>query len=359
MSTASLPRPAPLGLFPDRPTPRLYDRIVEVLRVRHYSRRTEEAYIHWIRRFILFHQHRHPRQLAELDLNRFLTHLAVSEHVSASTQNQALAAILFLYQQVLEQPLDRIDGVVRANRPKRLPVVLTQDEVARVLTAMKGTPRLVVSLQYAAGLRVLEALQLRIKDLDFSAGEVIVRQGKGNKDRRSMLPVSLHEPLRQHLRHVREQHERDLRRGDGRVPLPDALVRKFPHADRDLVWQWVFPATSHDVDRETGVRHRHHLHESVIQRAVRQATRDAGLTKRVTTHTFRHSFATHLLEDGYDIRTVQELLGHKDVKTTMIYTHVLNRGGRGVRSPLEGIRELLSNERVQQNSDVRRTDRSA
>lgn len=359
MEKASARRRTPLGLFADRPLPRLYDRIIEVFRVRHYSRRTEQAYVHWIRRFIEYHNHRHPRGLGEADVNRFLTHLAVREHVAASTQNQALAAILFLYQHVLEQPLDRIDGVVRANRPKRLPVVLTQDEVARVLAGMRGTPQLVASLQYAAGLRVLEALQLRIKDLDFSACEVVVRQGKGNKDRRSMLPASLHEPLRKHLRSVQEQHERDLRRGDGRAPLPDALVRKYPNANREWAWQWVFPATSHYVDRETGIRHRHHLHESVIQRAVRQATRDAGLTKRVTTHTFRHSFATHLLEDGYDIRTVQELLGHKDVKTTMIYTHVLNRGGRGVRSPLEGIRELLAEERAQQNGDVMRTDRSA
>jgi integron integrase len=305
--------------------------------VRHYSRRTEEAYLYWIRRYLEFHAPEHPRRLAEDAANRFLTHLAVKEHVAASTQNQALAAILFLYQQVLEQPLNRIEGVVRAKRPRRLPMVLTREEVAGILGAMHGLPRLVVSVQYGAGLRVLEVLRLRVKDLDFGAGELIVREGKGDKDRRTILTASLHEPLRRHLQGVQEQHSRDLVHGDGRVPLPYALARKLPAADREWIWQWVFPATSHYRDRETGVRYRHHLHESVIQKAVRQATRDAGIAKRVTTHTFRHSFATHLLEDGYDIRTIQELLGHKDVNTTMIYTHVLNRGGRGVRSPLEGL----------------------
>ena len=341
MTIASLSRRTPLGLTPDQPVPRLYDRLVEVLRVHHYSRRTEQAYVHWIRRYIEFQDYQHPRLLAEDGVNRFLTHLAVQAHVSASTQNQALAALLFLYERVLEQPLDRLEGVVRAHRAKRLPVVLTRPEVAAVLNHLSGLPRLVVTLQYASGMRVLEVLQLRVKDLDFAAGEIVVREGKGNKDRRTMFPPVLHADFQRQLRKVQSQHQTDVSRGDGRVPLPDALSRKYPVADRELRWQWVFPATSHYVDSRTGTRHRHHLHESVIQKSVRRAASDSGLTKRVTTHTFRHSFATHLLEDGYDIRTVQELLGHSDVRTTMIYTHVLNRGGRGVRSPLEGLSLLL------------------
>jgi integron integrase len=310
---------------------RLYDRVVEVVRVHDSAWRTSPAYLRWIRRYLEF-------------LNRFMTHLAVEDHVSASTQNQALSAILFLYERVLEQPMNRLEGVVRAKRPKRLPVVLTRAEVATVLSRMSGVPRLVATLQYAGGLRVLEALQLRVKDLDFATGEVVIREGKGNKDRRSTCPAALHDQFRVQLANVQRQHDHDLSRGDGRAPLPDALIRKFPTADREWRWQWVFPATSHYVDSRTGVRHRHHLHESVIQKAVRQAAIDAGLTKRVTTHAFRHSFATHLLEDGYDIRTVQELLGHSDIKTTMIYTHVLNPGGRGVRSPLDGLGSLLTPE---------------
>jgi site-specific recombinase XerD len=303
-------------MFPGQPTPRLYDRMVEVLRTRHYSRRTEQAYIHWIRRFILFHARAHPRELAEGDVNRFLTHLAVEEDVAASTlqettldrfpvrlprvaapegrcravsaQNQGLAALLFLYEHVLEQPLDRTEGVLRARKSKRLPAVLRQ-------------------------------------------------------------------PLQDHLRRVREQHEAALKGGLGRAPLPDALVRKYPNADREWGWQWVFPASSHYVDRRTGIQHRHHLHESVVQKEVRRAACRTGLARRVTTHTFRHSFATHLLEDGYDIRTVQELLGHKDVENTMIYTHVLNRGGRGVHSPLDRLRKAMSIE----GDGIMRTDRSA
>lgn len=341
MTTTTQDRPAPLGLFPGRSDPRLYDRAVEVLRAHHYSRRTEKAYLHWIGRYIRFHRHRHPRDLREPAVNAFLTHLAVDGDVSASTQNQALAALLFLYERVLEEPLDRIEGVVRARKPKRLPVVLTKDEVAGVISNLTGVSRLVVSLQYAGGLRLLEALRVRVKDLDFSRGEVTVREGKGDKDRRTLFPEFLHNPLMAHLDVIRDQHQRDLTEGDGRAPLPNALARKFAHADREWIWQWVFPASSHYVDKQTRVRYRHHYHESNVQKAVKRAAREAGLNNRVTTHTFRHSFATHLLEDGYDIRTVQELLGHKDVKTTMIYTHVLNKGGHGVRSPLEGIRDLL------------------
>jgi integron integrase len=329
--------------------------VVEVLRARHYSSRTEEAYVHWIRRFLLFHNRTHPRGLVEGDVNRLLTHLALKGKVAASTQNQALAAVLFLYERVLEQPLDRVDGVVRARKPKRLPSVLTPEEVESVLDQLDGVPRLVATLLYGSGLRVLEALQLRVKDLDFGRGEITVREGKGQKDRVTMAPDVLHQPLQDHLRAVREQHEADLALGLGRAPLPDALVRKYPNADQEWVWQWVFPASSHYLDRRTGVEHRHHLHESVVQKAIREAALRAHLSKRVTSHTFRHSFATHLLEAGYDIRTVQELLGHSDVRTTMIYTHVLNRGGHAVQSPLDRLRKPVSGE----EGRIRRAERSA
>ncbi|MEK7992733.1 MAG: integron integrase [Planctomycetota bacterium] len=344
MSNSAAYRQSPLGLFPGQPTPRLYDRVVEVLRSRHYSRRTEEAYVHWIRRFVLFQHGTHPRELGEGEVNRFLTHLAVNENVAASTQNQALAGLLFLYEHVLQQPLNRIEGVVRARRPKRLPVVLTREEVQAVLANLRGVPRLVCAVLYGSGLRLLEGLQLRVKDVDFGSGEITVRDGKGQKDRLTMLPKAIHEELEEHLRQVREQHEADVERGLGRAPLPEALGRKYPNADREWGWQWVFPAGSHYLDRRTRVQHRHHLHESVIQRAVHEAVRRAGLAKAAACHSFRHSFATHLLEDGYDIRTVQELLGHKDVKTTMIYTHVLNRGGLGVFSPLDRLRKPVSTE---------------
>lgn len=265
--------------------------------------------------------------------------------MAAATQNQALAAVFFLYRHVLEQPLSRVEGIVRARKPRRLPVVLTRVEVDAMLSSLSGTPRLVCMLLYGSGLRLIEALQLRVKDLDFGRGEVVVRDGKGRKDRVTMLPEILHEPLAAHLLAVRDQHERDLVQGLGRVPLPGALSRKYRGADRDWPWQWVFPATSHYTDRTTGTRHRHHLHESVVSRAVRAAAVHLGLPKRVTSHSFRHSFATHLLEDGYDIRTVQELLGHRSVTTTMIYTHVLNRGGLGVLSPLDRPRQEATPDR--------------
>ncbi len=330
-------RAEPLGLFAGQPSPRLYDAVVEAFRVRHYSRRTEKAYVHWIRRFIEYHQHRHPRHLAEKDVNRFLTSLAVEDHVAASTQNQALSALLFLYEHVLDQPLDRIEGVVRARRPKRLPVVLTIDEVSRVMSHLTGDKWLVAMLLYGGGLRLLEALRLRVKDLDFERGEITVREGKGDKDRVTTMPRAVVHSLREHLQRVKLIHEQDLADGYGRVELSHALARKYPKANQEWAWQFVFPQENRWVNLRTGEQGRHHVHESLVQKAVKQAVRQAGLAKRVTSHTFRHSFATHLLADGYNIRTVQELLGHKDVRTTMIYAHVLNRGGRGVRSPADGL----------------------
>lgn len=327
----------PLGLFVDRATPLLYTSLIETFRVRHYSPRTAEAYVHWIRRYLLYHQFKHPRLLKESDVNHFLTHLAVNETVSASTQNQALSAILFLYEHVLKQPLDRIDGVVRARRSKRLPVVLTVDEVARIMAHLKGDKWLIAMLLYGAGLRLLESLRLRVKDLDLQRLEITVRQGKGDKDRITMLPRSTLEPLQRHLAVVESIHRKDVEEGYGRVDLPDALARKYPNANREWRWQYVFPQENRWRNPRTNEQGRHHMDESLMQRAVALAVRETGLTKRVTCHTFRHSFATHLLANGYDIRTVQELLGHSDVRTTMIYTHVLNRGGKGVRSPADGL----------------------
>jgi integron integrase len=269
------------------------------------------------------------------EVAQFLSHLALDVHVAASTQNQAFNALLFLYRQVLHVDLGEIGSVVRAKKPRRLPVVLTREEVQSVLALLHGEVWLVCSLLYGAGLRLFEALQLRVKDIDFSESELLLRDGKGQKDRVTMLPTKVQPALRQHLEMVRRQHDRDVACGLGRVPLPGALARKYPNADREWGWQWVFPAATHYTDRQTGARHRFHLHETVVQKAVREAARKADIRKHTTPHVFRHSFATHLLQDNYDIRTVQELLGHKDVSTTMIYTHVLNRGGRGVRSPLD------------------------
>jgi integron integrase len=315
--------------------PRLLDRVRGAIRAAHYSRRTEDAYVGWIRRYILFHRKRHPVEMGAPEVVAFLTALAVERRVSASTQNQALAALLFLYRRVLAVELPWLDEVVRAKRPSRVPVVLTREEVREVLSRVEGTAGLVATLLYGAGLRLLEALQVRAKDLDFARGEIVVRDGKGGKDRRTMLPGSLRQRLEHHLETVIAQHAADLTRGAGWVELPGALARKYPNAGREWPWQWVFPATRLYVDRESGERRRHHLHETVVQRAVKQAAIRARLSKRVTCHTFRHSFATHLIEGGYDIRTVQELLGHRDVSTTMIYTHVLNRGGLGVISPAD------------------------
>ena len=324
-------------LLPTTPKPKLLEQVRNAIRARHYSDRTEKAYVHWIKRYIFFHDKRHPAEMAEPEIGRFLSSLATDGHVSASTQNQAFNALLFLYKEVLNKNLGLIEGVVRAKRPQRLPVVLTKDEVKKVIDCMNGVPRLMAILLYGAGLRLMECCRLRVKDIDFSRNEIIVRSGKGNKDRYTMLPTAVRNSLAQHLRDVRTQHEADLKRGLGQVSLPNALDRKYPNAGKEWGWQWVFPATSHYMDAMTGEKRRHHLHESVLQRAFKEARLKAGVFKPAGCHTLRHSFATHLLENGYDIRTVQELLGHNDVSTTMIYTHVLNRGGKGVRSPADGL----------------------
>jgi integron integrase len=305
------------------------------IRARHYSRQTEKAYVAWARRFILFHDKRHPDGLGAPEISAFLSSLASEHKVAASTQNQALAAILFLYREVLGRDVPWMSDVVRAKLPRRLPVVLTRDEVRDVLAQMHGSARLMTLLLYGSGLRLMECCRLRVKDLDFGARQVVVRQGKGEADRLTLLPMAAREALLAHLQRVRLLHERDLRIGGGWVELPGALERKYPNAGREWAWQWVFPAARPFFDPATRQLRRHHLHESVLQRSVHEAVRRAGLSKPASCHTFRHSFATHLLEDGYDIRTLQELLGHRDVSTTMIYTHVLNRGPGGVRSPVD------------------------
>src|SRR5438094_7852401 len=317
------------------PKPKLLDRVRHAVRARHYSRRTEKAYVHWIKRYIFFHGKRHPGEMGAVEVTAFLTALAVRERVAASTQNQALNALLFLYREILGVELPWLDDLVRAKRPQHLPTLLTRDEVRAVLERLDGVPRVMALLLYGAGLRLLECCQLRIKDVDFAANEITIRDGKGGKDRMTMLPGTVKADLAKHVERVRALHQRDLRQGAGWVELPWALARKYPNAGREWAWQWVFPATRFYVDRATGQRRRHHLHESVIQRAVREAVLKTGLAKKATCHTFRHSFATHLLEDGHDIRTIQELLGHRDVSTTMIYTHVLNRGPAAVRSPAD------------------------
>jgi integron integrase len=320
-----------------REPPRLLDRVRQALRVRHMSKRTEEAYVQWIRRYILFHEKRHPSEMGEREINTFLTYLAVERRVSASTQTQALCALLFLYRTVLEREVGELEGLVRARRRRKLPVVLTREEVKSALSHIQGLDHLFLTLLYGTGMRLMEALRLRVKDVDFAANQITVRDGKGAKDRVTMLPASVKPALQEHLKSVKRLHERDLREGYGAVYLPYALARKYPGAAREWGWQYVFPATVLSVDPRSGIRRRHHLDERVLQKAFREAVKEAGIVKPATCHTLRHSFATHLLQGGYDIRTVQELLGHRSVRTTMIYTHVLNRGGHGVLSPLDSL----------------------
>jgi integron integrase len=315
--------------------PRLLDRVRDAIRSRHYSLRTEQAYIFWVRRFILFHRKRHPETMGESEISEFLTHLAVAKQVSASTQNQALSAILFLYKHVLDRELDRLSDITRAKRPKRLPVVLSQGEVRSLLSVLSGVNGLLARLIYGTGMRKMECLRLRVKDVDFSYRQICVRSGKGDKDRVTLLPECLVDELTTQLDAASTLHQKDLEAGYGEVSLPYALSRKYPNAGREWIWQFVFPATRRSVDPYSGLIRRHHWFQTNVQRAIKQAAHTLKLGKPVSVHTLRHSFATHLLENGYDIRTVQDLLGHKDVSTTMIYTHVLNKGGRGVCSPLD------------------------
>jgi integron integrase len=313
--------------------PRLLDQVRDTLRLKHYSIRTEETYIGWIKRYILFHDKRHPKDMGEIEIKTFLTNLAVNKNVAASTQNQAFNALLFLYREVLKQEFGQLNDVVRAKKPRKLPVVFTKEEVRLIINQLEGTKWLMAQLMYGAGLRVMECVRLRVKDIDFSYRQIVVRDGKGGNDRVTMLPEIVIEPLKRHLEKVKTTHTLDLSAGFGKVYLPGALKKKYKHANQSWGWQYVFPASKRSIDPRSRIERRHHIHESVIQRAVREAIRKARLTKAGSCHSLRHSFATHLLEAGYDIRTIQELLGHKDVSTTMIYTHVLNRGGRAVQSP--------------------------
>ena len=315
--------------------PKLLDQVAAKMRVKHYSIRTEKSYIDWIKRYILHNGKTHPKNMGAAEVEAFLTHLAVQRNVSASTQNQAKSALLYLYKEVLGVELPWLDNVTQAKVPQRLPVVLTQAEVQAVLSRMDGTMWLIASLLYGSGLRIMETLRLRVKDVDFAQREILVREGKGFKDRVTMLPLSLVEPLKSHLLKVQALHQDDISTGHGEVFMPMALDRKYPSAGRDWAWQYCFPSVKLSVDPRSKIIRRHHADEKTVQRAVKKAVKLAGIVKLATPHTLRHSFATHLLAGGYDIRTVQELLGHSDVATTMIYTHVLNKGGRGVSSPLD------------------------
>jgi integron integrase len=314
---------------------KLLDQVRDAIRVKHYSYRTEQSYLAWIKRFILFHKKRHPLEMDTLEIQAFITHLAVERTVSASTQNQALSAILFLYRYVLNKEIVVSKDLIHASHHKHLPTVLSRQEALTVIEQMDGLTKLMARILYGSGLRLMECMRLRVKDIDFANHQILVRDGKGEQDRVTILPDSLVPEIQRHLQHVKKIHAQDLREGFGIVSLPYALDRKYPHAGREWGWQYIFPASHRSVDPRSGETRRHHLDESGLQRAIKEASRHTSIAKPVSPHTFRHSFATHLLQNGYDIRTVQELLGHKDVKTTMIYTHVLQRGGLAVRSPLD------------------------
>lgn len=340
----SYPHPAtpPTYSIPVTPKPKLHtsepkllDQLKERIRRFNYSIRTEDAYIHWVKRFILFHNKRHPSVMGEAEVESFLSHLVVDRNVTASTQNQALAAILFLYKEVLKVDLEWMDNIQRAKKPARLPTVLTRQEVNAVINELDGPSRLMASLLYGTGMRLMECLRLRVKDVDFHYEQITIRDGKGAKDRITMLPKTIKEPLQKQITKAKHIHAMDLDEGYGEVYLPNALAIKYPNASKEWCWQYIFPAERISIDPRSNVKRRHHADEKVLQRKVKIAVQKSGITKPATPHTFRHSFATHLLEAGYDIRTVQELLGHNDVSTTMIYTHVLNRGGLAVRSPLD------------------------
>jgi integron integrase len=321
------------GILPGKP--KLLDQVRDVIRRKHYSFRTEQTYVDWIRRFILFHGKKHPSEMAEAEVTQFLTYLAREGKVAASTQNQALSALLFLYKDVLKQEIGWLDQVERVKRPARLPVVLTRDEVHKIFIYLHGTHRLMAGLLYGSGLRLMECVRLRVKDVDFGYAHIIVRDGKGGKDRVTMLPVNLAQALERHLQKVKVQHEEDVEAGLGSVYLPMALEKKYPNAEKEWIWQYIFPSPRISVDPRSQQKRRHHVEESSLQLAMKKAVRAAGISKPATCHSLRHSFATHVLENGYDIRTVQELLGHKDVSTTMVYTHVLSKPGLGVKSPLD------------------------
>lgn len=315
---------------------KLLDQYRDALRVKHYSPRTEDTYLQWVKNYILFHNKRHPKDMGIAEIGQFLAHLASGRQVSVSTQNQAFSAILFLYRHVLHLELDELELTpFRPERVKTVPTVLSKDEIKRLFASLTGTYKLIAQVMYGGGLRVMETMRLRVKDLDFENHQIVVRDGKGENDRFTILPDSLIQPLQLHLQHVNIIHQKDLADGLGAVYLPYALERKYPNAIKDWIWQYVFPASNISTDRRTGITRRHHIHESFVQKTIRESARRAKIDKHVTPHTLRHSFATHLLQNGYDIRTIQELLGHKDVKTTMIYTHVLQRGGLAVKSPLD------------------------
>jgi len=314
---------------------KLINQLTNIIRVKHYSIRTEQAYVNWVNRFFRFHQNKHPLSLGEPEISAYLNYLAINRKVSASTQNQALSAILFLYNEVLKKDIDHIDDVIRAKRPLKLPVVFSHEEVEIILLQLEGVKWLMAALLYGSGLRLMECLRIRVKDIDFHYKQITVRDGKGQKDRVTVLPEKIFTPLQEHIQKVEFLHNQDIKNGYGEVYLPFALARKYPNANRDLGWQYVFPAKKPTRNPRSGRVYRHHLDPSILQKAIKQSIRDVEINKPGSCHTLRHSFATHLLENGYDIRTVQELLGHKDVRTTMIYTHVLQKGGKGVKSPMD------------------------